>query len=115
MNKATLAAAFAGALTAVGLSLALAPHAHADTQQMDRQFVAILDADGIGNTQGLAAEINAGRGMCVLRMNGQDEASVISYVYQQSGLSQTEATEFVQAAESVYCPGFMGHAGSTVA
>lgn len=109
VRNALLAIAF-GVLALFG-----AAHASADPSDMDAQFIALMQRDGIGSHAGYTGLISVGHGVCVSRMQGWSEDSVISYIYAntRSDFTRADSAAIVRDAEQVYCPGFY-EGGSTV-
>lgn len=112
----TVATRILVALMAFGAMIAAAflviGKAYADPDSMDRQFLALLDRDGIAATSGAITEISVAHQICSSRMSGANEDAVVNYVYAYSHLDRVGSTAMVRDAEQVYCPGFLGGGGA---
>jgi hypothetical protein len=111
MQQRNIFGAMALAVWASLAAFILAPMAQADPDSMDRQFLALLDRDGISATSGATTEISVAHSICQSRMSGNSESVIIQFVYEQSHLNLNGATALVRDAEQVYCPGYLGGGG----
>lgn len=93
------------AVASVGL-LTTGPIAYADTT--DDNFVAKLQAQGIGDKLSASHEIEAGHFVCVKLDNGSTPMAVMQDVMKSSGMPEYHSGYFVGASIDAYCPRHKG-------